>query len=316
MGLTERLLAGDRRALARLASLVENEHPVGQEALGRLYPRTGRAHVVGVTGPPGAGKSTLVNRLIRAYRARDRLVGVVAIDPSSALTGGATLGDRVRMMENHADNSVFVRSMAARDQRGGLAAATAGVVHLLDAAGFDPILVETVGVGQAEVDVARLVHTTLVVQVPGTGDDVQAIKAGLLEIGDLLVVNKADLPGADQVVSDLQAMLAIGAPNAGPAVPVLRTTAATGEGTEELVEAIEAHRARLERSGGRTQRDLERAAAEIVALLRRDVERRLAERGPDAKRLRALVAEVAARRRTPTDAARMLLGEPGGSFHG
>lgn len=206
MDLVAQLLAGNRRALARTISQVENEGPEAHALLAALYPHTGRSHVIGVTGAPGTGKSTLVNALAKAYRAAGRTVGVIAVDPTSPFSGGALLGDRVRMRDLAGDPGVFIRSMATRGSLGGLARATADVISVLDAAGFDRILVETVGVGQAEIDIASAAHTTIVVEAPGLGDEVQAIKAGILEIADLFAVNKADRDGADHTVMALQMM--------------------------------------------------------------------------------------------------------------
>ncbi|HET7037573.1 MAG TPA: methylmalonyl Co-A mutase-associated GTPase MeaB [Thermomicrobiaceae bacterium] len=284
-GLLERFRAGDRRALARLVSSVENRSPLGQEALKALFPLTGRAHLVGVTGPPGAGKSTLVNALIREERARGRTVGVLAIDPSSTLTGGAALGDRIRMMENYADEGVIIRSMATRGQIGGLSLAVSGAAHLLDAFGFDVILIETVGVGQDEVDIADAADTTVVVQVPGLGDSIQTIKAGVLEIADILVVNKADRPEARQLVRDLRNMLLLGAHGA-PMPPIVSTVASEGKGVRKLVEEIDAHRAQLEASGGARERRGRRLLREVELLADEQFDRWLRER------LRAVAASV------------------------
>jgi LAO/AO transport system kinase len=209
--LAQRLLAGDRRALARLISRVENNGQEAIEALVALYPHTGQTHIVGITGAPGTGKSTLVNELAKAYRAAGVRVGIVAVDPTSPFSGGAILGDRIRMRDLSGDPDVFIRSMASRGNLGGLARATADVVKVLDAAGFQTVLVETVGAGQSEVEIARTAHTTLVVEAPGLGDDVQAIKAGVLEIADILVVNKADREGAEHTRRGLQMMLDLGA---------------------------------------------------------------------------------------------------------
>ena len=211
MELVERVLAGERLALARLLTQVENNTPTGREALERLFPLTGKAHLVGITGAPGTGKSSLANRLALGMRKEGAAkVGVVAVDPTSPFSGGALLGDRLRMKDVAGDAGVFIRSMAARGTLGGLARATAGVVQVLDAAGYDPVLIETVGAGQSEVDIVRLAHTVLVVDAPGLGDDIQAIKAGILEIADVLVVNKADQPGVENTLRALQAMLDIG----------------------------------------------------------------------------------------------------------
>jgi len=239
-GLAESIATGDPIALARGISLVEEGGRAGEAVLAELFERTGGSAVIGVTGPPGVGKSTLVNRLISIYRDEDRKVGVVAVDPTSAFSGGAILGDRVRMQEHALDPGVFIRSMASRGRFGGLSRATRDAVDLLDASGRDPILIETVGVGQDEVDVVRVADTVLVVLTPGQGDDVQAIKAGILEIADLFVINKADHAGADRLVSDLEAMLSLGEPRAWRP-PILKTIASDGTGVTELVEAIGRH---------------------------------------------------------------------------
>jgi LAO/AO transport system kinase len=234
------IATGDPIALARGISLVEEGSRGGEAVLAELFARTGGATVIGVTGPPGVGKSTLVNHLISSYRGAERQVGVVAVDPTSAFSGGAILGDRVRMQEHALDPGVFIRSMASRGRFGGLSRATRDAVDLLDASGRDPILLETVGVGQDEVDVVRVADTVLVVLTPGQGDDVQAIKAGILEIADLFVINKADHPGADRLVSDLEAMLSLGEPRPWRP-PTLKTIASDGTGVDELVDAIGRH---------------------------------------------------------------------------
>ena len=299
MGLVERLLAGDRRALARLATRIEAADPAAEEALARLYSRTGAAHVVGVTGPPGAGKSTLVNAVIGEFRRAGRTVGVIAVDPTSPVSGGAVLGDRVRMMERHADHGVFIRSMASRGRLGGLAPATAGLVHLLDIAGFDPILVETIGAGQDGVEIASLAHTVVVVQVPGLGDGVQAIKAGLLEVGDILVVNKADQPTADELVRQLRQSLSRGDETSGWTVPVLKTVATTGKGAPALREQIDAHGGHLRESSEWHERTRSAARAEVLSRLRLELERRLMLAPEVAPLLGRAIEDVAARRRAP-----------------
>lgn len=261
MDLIDQVLKGDRLALARLITLVENGTPQGQEAIDQLFPHTGHAHLIGITGPSGAGKSTLVNALVKVMRKAEpqSQVGVIAVDPSSPFSGGALLGDRVRMRDLSADPGVFVRSMATRGSLGGLARATFAVALALDAAGFNPILVETVGAGQAEVEIASLAHTTLVVEAPGLGDEVQAIKAGILEIADVLVVNKADRPGAEAVEQALNSMLEIGyAVHAGEnqsekwVPPVIKSIATLGQGIPEIQNAIREH-ARFLQQGGRWQ---------------------------------------------------------------
>ncbi len=235
--------AGERGAIARAISAIENEAPAARALLDALAESRGRAHVVGITGAPGAGKSTLINALVLEYLARGCNVAVVAIDPSSPLTGGAVLGDRVRMGESGSDPRVFIRSLASRGHLGGVTRTTAGVVDVLDAAGFPVVIVETVGAGQSEVQIAGLVDTSVVVCPPGLGDDVQAIKAGILEIADVLVVSKGDLPAAQRTASELRDMLALRRPGAARSVPVLTTSAAGSEGVADLVDAITAHAA-------------------------------------------------------------------------
>lgn len=307
MGLVDRFLAGDERALARLATLVEAGHPVGEAALARLYPTTGRAHVVGITGPPGAGKSTLVNALIGAVRTGGRRVAVVAVDPSSPVAGGAVLGDRIRMTERHADAGVFVRSMASRGRLGGLAGATASVVHLLDAAGFPIVLVETVGAGQDGIDIATLAQTVVVLQVPGLGDGVQAIKAGLLEVGDVLVVNKADLGGAAEQARLLRMLTVGAAAETAWQVPVISTVAATGEGIDDLLGRIDAHLTHLRVSGEWQTRLRAAAEGEILDRLRTELDRQLAKAPDRLPELSGLIDDVANRRALPGAAAADLL---------
>ncbi len=279
--LVESVLSGKRLALARLLTLIENNAPDGQAAMDRLFSHTGRAHLIGVTGSPGSGKSSLVNQIALALRnpAGDqpaRSVAIVAVDPSSPFTGGAVLGDRVRMRDLAGDQGIFIRSMASRGALGGLARATAGVVQALDAAGFDVVLVETVGAGQSEVDIARLAHTTLVIEAPGMGDDIQAIKAGILEIADVLVINKADHPGADSTLRALRTMLELGHPShrapSGSSTPlwippVLQTIATKAEGILEVVEAIDAHARHLRETGAWQLRDRSRLLAELEMLV-------------------------------------------------
>jgi LAO/AO transport system kinase len=292
----ERVLAGDVRAAAQLMRDLDDRLPEAEARLRELFPRTGRAYVVGITGAPGSGKSSLVDRLIEHHRRAGRTVGVVAVDPTSPFSGGAILGDRIRMQDHALDPGVFIRSVGTRGHLGGLSRSTSEIVHVLDAMGKDVVLVETVGVGQDEIEVAELAHTVVVVAVPGLGDDVQAIKAGVLEIADVFAVNKADREGADRAVRDLQAMLelrrtilgrpppeqdhdACHRPVRPPPTaervpddewepPVVRTVAVRGEGIDDLARAVEAHRAHLEGAGGRRAREVSRARAGFVALLR------------------------------------------------
>jgi LAO/AO transport system kinase len=291
--------AGDRRALARLLTDLE-DGALPPSELGALIAAGRDAHLVGITGPPGSGKSTLVNALVAAWRSRGRRVGVIAVDPSSPMTGGAIMGDRIRMMDHAGDDGVFVRSMASRGALGGLAATTWLTAAALDAAGYDPVVIETVGAGQSEVEIATLAETTVVVEVPEMGDEVQAIKAGLLEIADVIVVNKGDRPGADRAARQLRAMLSTaGGRVSRPAPPVLVSIATAGDGVEPLREAIEAHRA------GRTPEQVRTRAGE---LLRRAVAARAYERAARSADWAAAVTAVAERREDPFSAADRLLG--------
>lgn len=321
--------SGNTRAIARLITQVESDTTAARTIVRALYAYTGRAHIVGVTGPPGSGKSSLVNELAKAFRRRDRRVGIVAVDPSSPFTGGALLGDRVRMRDLAGDEGIFVRSMASRGSLGGLARSTQSVVKVLDAAGYDLILIETVGAGQAEVDIATAAHTTIVIEAPGMGDDVQSIKAGILEIADILVVNKADQPGANRTVKSLEMMLHLAMPPAADPhhpddghnasvltndsprhhsswiVSVMQTVATTGSGVEELAASIASHREHLERSGEWPARERSRSRSEIEHLLRDRVIDDLALRVP-AEARSALIAAVAERRLDPYTAAEQL----------
>ena len=262
----DRALSGDTRALARLLSLVEDGSPRVREVIKDLLPKTGNARIIGLTGAPGVGKSTMTAALVGAFRAAGRRIAVLAVDPTSPFTGGALLGDRIRMQEHATDEAVFIRSMASRGHLGGLAAATPQAIRVLDAAGFELIIIETVGVGQAEVAIASLADTVAVLLAPGMGDAVQAAKAGILEVADLFIVNKADKPDAQQVVRDLRGMLALGANDKGWKPPIITTTATTGEGLTELVTQLDAHRDWLAASGELTRRRHARAREEITAL--------------------------------------------------
>jgi len=310
MELAELIAAGDRRAIARGISLVESQAPAARELLAVLFPRAGRAHIVGITGAPGVGKSTLVNALAQEYRRRGARVGSIAVDPSTPFSGGAFLGDRIRMRDLAGDPGVFVRSMASRGCLGGLARATADAITVLDAAGFETILVETVGAGQAEVEIAQAAHTVVVVLSPGMGDDIQAINAGLLEIADILVVNKSDQDGADQAAAVLEAMLNLAPPRVGPSgdawkPPVLKVIAPQSVGIAPLAQALEEHAAHLERSGQGRQNDQARSAREHHHALREALWERFLAQARNA--LEATVQRVRDRQIDPYTAAEQLL---------
>jgi LAO/AO transport system kinase len=335
--LIEQAMNGRRRALARLITLVENDEGAAREIVRGVYARTGQAHLIGVTGSPGSGKSTLVNEMAKALRSAGRRVGIVAVDPSSPFSGGALLGDRVRMRDLSGDSGIFIRSMASRGSLGGLARTTRNVVRLLDAAGYESILIETVGAGQAEVDIAATAHTTLVIEAPGMGDEIQTIKAGILEIADILVVNKADRPGADRTISALKMMLHMGASSVSnqkvihhgqqmdvtagdgqdngrqPAqnawqVPVIATVATEGQGVDELMEAVADHLDSLKASDQWWARELARSRQEIGQLLREEFIARLTAAVPPGVR-ETLIASVAERQIDPYTAVDRLFVE-------
>jgi LAO/AO transport system kinase len=299
---------GDPRSLARLVSLVENGSPQLREVMKLVAPLTGRARVVGLTGAPGVGKSTITGALVRVYRGQGLRVGVLAVDPTSPFSGGALLGDRVRMQDHATDGGVFIRSMASRGHLGGLSWAAPQALRILDAAGFDVIMIETVGVGQAEVAIASLADTTLVIVAPGMGDSVQAAKAGILEIADIFVVNKSDRPGAQETIRDLRTMLAMARYGGGDwKPPIVSMTASAGEGLDELVGRLEAHAAWLAESGERDRRRLARAREEVSAIAVAALRERLGAL-PGESQLEELAGHVASGELDPYTAADKLTG--------
>jgi LAO/AO transport system kinase len=335
--LAEAVLSGSRRALARLLTRVEQAQPDAQDALSFLFPHTGHAHVIGITGAPGTGKSSLVNALAKAYRQQDKTVAIIAVDPTSPFTGGAILGDRIRMQDLSGDSGVFIRSMATRGNLGGLSRTTRDAIRVMDAAGFDIILVETVGAGQSEVDIVRTAQTTIVVEAPGLGDDVQAIKAGILEIADILVVNKADRPGATNTLRALKTMLELGHPTSRTQTthhhgqlmavekpvtdteaafwlpPIVETVAVTDtsgtRGIDNLQQAIASHQAYLSDGPARAQHEYQRIEIELYERLQQTLIHRLRQQlSPD--QLRQVIDRITARELDPQAAVDLLLESP------
>ncbi len=304
--LAERLLKGDKRALARAISLVENDDPEGWELVREVYPSTGKSAVAGFTGAPGVGKSTLIGQLVKHARERDREVAVLSIDPTSPFTKGALLGDRIRLADHFLDPGVFIRSMATRGSLGGLSEATLQAALLMDASGKDDVLLETVGVGQAEVDIIGHADTVVLVLMPGSGDSVQALKAGVMEIPDVIVVNKSDHPMTDTMVREIRATLSLG-PQEGWRVPIVQTEASKGQGTDELVEKISEHRAYIEAEGTLETRRGRNLMNEVLALASGRMRRRLEESTREDPEVKELLDEVVARRLDPASAAARLL---------
>jgi LAO/AO transport system kinase len=304
--LAERLLAGEKRALARAITLVENDDPEGWALVREVYPRTGRAAVIGFTGPPGVGKSTLIGRLIEHARAEEREVAVLSIDPSSPFTKGALLGDRIRLSDHFLDPGVFIRSMASRGSLGGLSEATLQAALLMDASGRDEVFLETVGVGQAEVDIIDHADTVVLVLMPGSGDSIQALKAGVMEIPDVIVVNKSDHPLTDTMVREIRGVLSLG-PEQEWKVPIVKTEAGRGEGVDELAAAMAEHRRFIAREGILEERRRRNLMNEVMELATVHLRRRLEESVREDDSVRDLLDEVAARRLDPASAAARLL---------
>jgi len=300
------ILDGDRRALARLISAVENRDPAAEPVLRSLYPRTGKARIIGITGPLGVGKSSLINSVLALLRARGKRVGVVAVDPSSPFSGGSVLGDRIRIGREPGDEGVFVRSMASPGHAGGIAAATREVARLLDAFGMDVVIVETVGSGQVDVEIRDVASTSVVVLVPHLGDEVQTLKAGLFEIADVFCVNKSDLPGADRAARDLGELVQTGADREGWRSRVVTTSTTVPSGIVELWEAIEAHETFLDSEGRRAAGDRRRARVELLDLVRERLERRLGSELAEGGAFAPILEEVLARRLDPAAAAERL----------
>ena len=304
--LAERLLAGDKRALARAITLVENDDPEGWALVREVYPKTGRAAVVGFTGPPGVGKSTLIGKLVELARARDREVAVLSIDPSSPFTQGALLGDRIRLADHFLDPGVFIRSMASRGSLGGLSEATLQAALLMDASGKDDVFLETVGVGQAEVDIIDHADTIVLVLMPGSGDSIQALKAGVMEIPDVIVVNKSDHPLTDTMVREIRGVLSLGDQH-GWRVPIVKTEASRAEGVEELTEKIAEHREFIEKEGTLAERRRRNLMNEVLALATARLRRKLEASVHEDESVQELFDEVVARRLDPASAAAKLL---------
>jgi LAO/AO transport system kinase len=305
--LAERLVAGDKRALARAITLIESDDPAGWELVREVYPRTGKARIVGFTGPPGVGKSTLIGALTAELRKSERQVAVLSIDPSSPFTQGALLGDRIRLSDHFLDPGVFIRSMASRGALGGLSEAALQVALAMDAAGKDDVLIETVGVGQAEIDIVDHADTIVLALMPGSGDSIQALKAGVMEIPDVIVVNKADHPMTDTMVREVRGVLALSHDPEGWTVPILRTEAARGEGVAELAEAIDEHRAHIEAAGTLRERRARNLRSEVLGIATSRMRRRMEAIAAEDPQTAELLERVVRRELDPASAAAELL---------
>ncbi len=307
--IASKVLNGDPRSVARLITLVENSSPEGFRAMKDIYPHTGGAHVIGITGVMGSGKSTLISELTHEYRKQGLEVGIIAIDPTSPFSGGALLGDRVRMMELATDEGVFIRSMGTRGMLGGLTSAVYDVVEILDASGKDVVIVETVGVGQAEVDVIKIADTTLVILVPGLGDSIQAIKAGIMEIADIYVVNKADKPGVDQTVAEIESLVDISCSNRDRKTPVLTTSAKESKGIVELAQEIKKHRDYLEKSNEFEAQRRKRYEAELIEIIRKRLMNFIFDESTFKGKVELLIDQISKKEVDPYTAADEILGK-------
>ena len=304
--LVQGVLAGDRRSIARAITIIENNTAEAPKLIAQIYPHTGKAHIIGLTGPGGSGKSTLIEKIVRKYRQRGKTVGVVAVDPTSPFTGGAFLGDRIRMQELSTDEGVFIRSMATRNYLGGIAKATKDAVKILDAAGKDIVIVETVGAGQSEVEIIKVAQTVVVIHAPGLGDEIQAIKAGLMEIADIFVINKADRENADKAVMDIQAILQLNNKEKAWKTPILKTIALTGEGVPQLVEKLEEHRQFLKKEIEH-KKSLLKAEAELTEAIKEKVVSSIIEELRREGKFEELLHQILEKEIDPASAAEKLL---------
>jgi LAO/AO transport system kinase len=302
------VLTGDRRSIAKAITIIENNEPQAKDIIASIYPHTGKAHVIGLTGPGGSGKSTLIEKIVREYRQKGKTVGVIAVDPTSPFTGGAFLGDRIRMQELSTDPGVFIRSMATRNYSGGIAKATNDAVKVLDASAKDVVIVETVGAGQSEVEIIKVAQTIVVIHAPGLGDDIQAIKAGLMEIADIFVVNKADRENAEKAVIDIQAMLQLNNKEKSWQIPIIKTVALTGEGVPQLIEKLEEHREFLEKEK-LLQKALLKAEVELVDAIKDKVAQSILEELKSKGKFEELIEKILKREIDAASAAEKLLRE-------